>query len=153
MESSRRRKALNLFWHAGRIALAAIFLFAGVAKLRDPYAFATAIEHYRIIGASASLVLAFVLPWIEILCSLALLSQRLVRGGLLLSLMLFTLFVAVLSSALVRGLDISCGCFGSGNSTAVWVALVRAILLLLVTLATTRIWYCRRSLTETLQTG
>lgn len=45
----------------------------------------------------------------------ALLSRRLRAGGWLLSALLGAVFLAFTGSALARGLDISCGCFGTGH--------------------------------------
>jgi uncharacterized membrane protein YphA (DoxX/SURF4 family) len=51
------------------------------------------------------------LPWVEIICGVCMLSGFLVRGSaLILSLLLIT-FISALIYSLLRGLDISCGCF------------------------------------------
>ncbi len=57
------------------------------------------------------MLIATLLPWIELLCGFAALFGVLLQGSsLLLSTMLAVFTLAVLS-ALLKGLDISCGCF------------------------------------------
>jgi hypothetical protein len=57
------------------------------------------------------MVLATILPWMEMLCGLALTAGVLVQASALLSGALFVVFTAAVVSALMRDLDISCGCF------------------------------------------
>jgi hypothetical protein len=52
------------------------------------------------------------LPWLEILCGLALVVRRLYAGALSILLGLMLVFIAGTLAARARGIDISCGCFG-----------------------------------------
>jgi uncharacterized membrane protein YphA (DoxX/SURF4 family) len=102
-----------LTW-ALRLGLGGLFIAAGVLKLRDPLGFATAIANYQLFPQLAG-VLAATLPTTEVLVGAALVaSPRPWRGaaalGVALMMLLFTVAATV---ALVRGIDISCGCFGS----------------------------------------
>jgi uncharacterized membrane protein YphA (DoxX/SURF4 family) len=120
-------------WTA-RAALAAVLVYAGAVKALDPAAFARAIEHYRLLPHPLPAVVAVYLPWLEIACGAALFWPRLRRGALMLSLALCLLFCAVIASAMVRGLDISCGCFGSGGveGASIGLSLVRSMFLVLI---------------------
>jgi hypothetical protein len=60
--------------------------------------------------------IAFYLPWLEILCGLALVLQRLFQASLLVSGALMIAFIGVSISAKARGIDVSCGCFGAASS-------------------------------------
>ncbi len=96
--------------------LAAVFLTAGIAKLLSGGDFVLAVWNFELLSMKASKWVAMVLPWIEIALGVWLLvpwqrTLALVASGLLL---LF--FSAVLFSALWRGIDIACGCFGSEAS-------------------------------------
>ena len=110
------------------VLLALLFLYAGVSKALDPATFARDVENYRLLSALPSGALALYLPWLEILAGLALLLNRLRAGSLALLLALSAAFSVALASAWLRGLDISCGCFGSGPSPVV-PALIRALVL------------------------
>jgi len=94
-----------------RIVLGLVFVFASINKLADPGAFAEAIGSYRIIAGTAALLVATVLPWIELLTGFGLLFGLFVRGSALLAMIMLFGFTLAVLSALWRGLDISCGCF------------------------------------------
>lgn len=94
-----------------RIFLGAVFLVACIEKIADPSGFAVSIENYRILPPSLVLVVATGLPWIELLCGLALIFGIGYRGASLLTLTMLVIFTAAVISGLFRGLDISCGCF------------------------------------------
>jgi uncharacterized membrane protein YphA (DoxX/SURF4 family) len=94
-----------------RIVLGILFIFASIEKVVDPEAFATSIGGYRIVSAGPALLIATVLPWIELLCGFGFLFGVFVRGSALLALIMLSVFTVLVLSALWRGLDISCGCF------------------------------------------
>jgi uncharacterized membrane protein YphA (DoxX/SURF4 family) len=74
--------------------------------------------------------MALTLPWLEIICGVLIVLGVFVRGSaLLIGFMLF-IFIVAISFALVRGLDISCGCFSQtgGHGMAVDL-LIRDILM------------------------
>ena len=106
---------------AGFVA-GAIFIYAGVVKVTDPIRFATDISHYQIIPWPVGARLAFYLPWLEIICGLALIFRRLYDGALLITLALIVLFIGATIAARARGIDIACGCFGNASShlTLTW---------------------------------
>ncbi len=117
-----------------RIALAAVFLYAGVSKLLDPAAFAVSIENYRLLPCAPSGWAALYLPWLETGCALGLFLPGLRLGAAALLAALCTGFCGFITSALVRGLDISCGCFGGAAEARsdLRLSLLRAALLLAV---------------------
>lgn len=111
-----------------RWALAGIFLAAAVPKILDPAGFALDISHYAMVPDILINPMAIILPWIEAVGALALLSGFAVEGGLLLVNLLILVFMAGLAQAWVRGLDIDCGCFGhSGAKGHVGLAFLRDI--------------------------
>ena len=117
---------------AFRIALAGLFLYAGIAKLRDLQQFAVDVHNYRLTAWPLSILVAVYLPWLEIVSAIGLLFRRLYSGALATIGMLSLLFTVVLSLAWVRGLDISCGCLGKGGATSVTDALIRDLFILVV---------------------
>ncbi len=100
----------------------AVFVYAGVLKLLDPLHFASDISNYQILPWSVAVRLAFYLPWLEVLCGLALIFQRLFAGALFLTSGLMLIFIGATVSAKARGIDVACGCFGSasGNLSFSW---------------------------------
>lgn len=115
-----------------RWLLAALFLITGALKAIDPVGTAQSIGNYHLVPDTLVPFTALYAPWLEILCGLALLSSQLRRGGWLLALLLSAVFLVFTTSALIRGLDISCGCFGTGQrGNLPWVALLDTAMLAL----------------------
>lgn len=118
-----------------RAGIAVLFLYAGAMKLRNPAAFAEEIENYRLLSRQLSVAASYYVPWLEILAAIALLAKPLRLGGWALSTALSGAFTVFVVSAWMRGLDISCGCFGSSSSPVGLGAAARAAGILGVALA------------------
>jgi len=97
------------------VIVAGIFIYAGVIKVLDPVQFANDIDNYKILPWPVSVALAFYLPWLEILCGLGLIFRFLYRGALSILTALILVFTLATVTAKVRGLDITCGCFGHAS--------------------------------------
>jgi putative oxidoreductase len=124
---------LRLARLVARIALGALFVFSGAAKVYDPGEFATEVQKYNLLPWVPGVILALYLPWLEILCGLLLALKKFERGALLVIIGLLIIFTVALASAMFRGLDIDCGCFGKVfTSTGTMIPMVRNLLLLLV---------------------
>ena len=94
-----------------RVALGVVFIVASLDKVAHPDRFAVAIANYHLAPQAAINLMAIALPWVELLCGALLVLGLWYRAGLLLVLGLLGTFIAAISLALQRGLDISCGCF------------------------------------------
>ena len=105
----------NMLWRIIDFIIAAVFIYAGVLKMLDPGQFAHDINNYRILPWTLSVALAFYLPWLEILCGLGLIFRFLYRGALSILTALIVVFTLATIAAKVRGLDITCGCFGHAS--------------------------------------
>ena len=95
--------------------LAGIFIYAGALKVIDPVQFASDIDNYKILPWPVSVALAFYLPWLEIFCALGLVFRFLYRGALSILSASIVVFTLATIAAKVRGLDITCGCFGHAS--------------------------------------
>ena len=95
-----------------RFSLGGLFIYAGVVKALDPVQLARDIQSYRLLPYLPTVVLAFYLPYLEIVCGAALIAKIGYPGVLNVLLVLLSLWILALGSAWIRGLDISCGCFG-----------------------------------------
>ena len=113
-----------------KLAVCVIFVVAGVMKVRDPVAFAIAIRHYKMVPVVFILPMAFYLPWLEIVCGLGIFMKPLSRAALCLILFLDLVFMAALTTAWARGLNVKCGCFGELlDDTGLGVAITRNVLI------------------------
>ena len=117
--------------------IGAVFVYAGILKAIDPLHFASDINNYQLIPWSTGVRFAFYLPWLEILCGLALIFHRLFRGAVAITSALMFAFIGATISAKARGIDVACGCFGNASSslTLTWhLALDGGILAALIIL-------------------
>lgn len=94
-----------------QLALGAIFVAASLPKIADPPSFAHMIYNYRILPAALINFSSLVMPWVELLCGLALILGIWRRGALGIITLMLVVFVAAISFNLARGNAIDCGCF------------------------------------------
>jgi putative oxidoreductase len=99
---------------AAGIAMAGIFIYAGIDKIRDPLSFADSVAGFAILPAVLINLLALGLPPFEVACGLMLLGPWTRRVGALAVAVTSLIFFTALASALLRGLTLDCGCFGTG---------------------------------------
>ncbi|WP_373048459.1 MauE/DoxX family redox-associated membrane protein [Vulgatibacter sp.] len=112
-----------------RIALGAVFLYAGVIKAFDPQGFAEDIANYQLLPGTLVPLAAAALPFVEIAAAVALIVGRWSRGASLLVGGMMAVFTVALLQAFARGIDLNCGCFGDA-APADWTTLVRDVVLL-----------------------
>lgn len=98
-----------------RLILAAVLIYAGVAKVFEPDGARNAILAYRIFDADIASVLGWALPIGEIIIGLLLLVGLFVRWAGLATALLMTGFMIGIVSVWMRGYNIDCGCFGGGG--------------------------------------
>ena len=115
-----------------RIILGAIFVYASLDKIANPQAFADIINNYRVLPVQLVNPLAIFLPWLEFITGLFMISGKWVKGSLLIYSTLLVIFIIALSQALIRGLDISCGCFSVQPTTTsnVWLRIIEDLIML-----------------------
>ena len=118
-----------------RISLGVIFIYASLLKIADPVTFAGSVAAYQILPYFANYVAAATLPFVEFVCGVLLVCGYRVKGAALIITGLNLVFMAALTSAIIRGLDIDCGCFKQGGEkTSPWVALGRDVIFLAMSL-------------------
>lgn len=119
----------------------AVFIYAGILKVRDPLRFASDINNYQMIPWSVGVRFAFYLPWLELLCGLALVFHRFFSGALAITIALMCAFIGATAWARMHGIDVSCGCFGDAgtNLSLMWHLVLDCGLLL----ALIFLWFTR----------
>jgi putative oxidoreductase len=131
----------NFLWRTLDLVIAVIFIYAGALKVLDPVQFAHDIDHYKILPWTIGVGLAFYLPWLEIFCGPALIFRLFYRGALSILTALVVVFLVATIAAKVRGLDITCGCFGHVSQNWSFPAHLALDLGILTALAA--LCYCR----------
>jgi len=127
-----------------RIVLGGIFLYAGVLKATDAMGFLGDLRGFHLLPERALPMAAAFVPYLEILVGIALIFGIFYSGALLLSGGLLVAFIGFIASAIWRGLDIHCGCFGHRNAGhSLYMGLVRDAGILSVWLAL--VWFYIRS--------
>lgn len=119
---------MNALVLACRLLIGAVFIWAGLAKIGDLSTFAADVHNFRMLPVALEHLVAITLPWIELVCGLALISGVRARAGAVVAFAMMLLFTVGVAQALGRGLDIECGCFGTSDATRVgWVKLAQNV--------------------------
>ena len=132
----------RFLWRFLDVVVAGIFILAGLTKilnldqliadlqhlrfasaftdlrnlsLASPAEFASDIDNFKLLPWLVSVALAFYVPWLEIFCALGLVFRFLYRGALSILTLSVVVFTLAIIAAKVRGLDITCGCFGHAS--------------------------------------
>lgn len=122
-----------------RWLMAVLLVWASLSKLANLNEFYGNVMAYDLPLPDALVKLtAMVLPWMELLCGILLITGAARRAALFWAMILFAVFVLATGQAWARGLNISCSCFDLsflGDSArkfleSVGFAFVRAALLL-----------------------
>ena len=128
-----------------RIALGLIFLAAGGLKIAHASDLAATITAFGF-GLPPVLVAiaAIALPPFEVLLGVYLIGGWLLPATSVVASALLALFIGVVASVVARGLNVSCGCFGSADTApATWWTVVRDAVFLIP--AIYLVWWCRAS--------
>ena len=116
LKRTRRRRMLGVSVWLCRGLLAIILIQAGVSKMLDPAGFALSIHRYQLLPVWTESPAAILVPWLEVVLGVALLTPRRWRlAAAVLTLGLLLSFTAMLAWAWFHNLNISCGCSGSSG--------------------------------------
>jgi putative oxidoreductase len=96
-----------------RLLVGGLFVFAGVLKMADPAKFAIDVSNYRLLPHELINLVAILLPGIEVVAGLFVLTGLRLKAAALVVTGLTVIFFIAIVSALARGLNIECGCFGT----------------------------------------
>jgi uncharacterized membrane protein YphA (DoxX/SURF4 family) len=126
-----KSKTRQYILFALRIGLGTVFLYSGIIKIGDTAAFAGSVASYKILPYFMNFLVAATIPWVEALCGLLLIVGYRVKATAGIVAAMNVLFIVLLASTIIRGLDIDCGCFRQGGEkTSAWTAILRDILFL-----------------------
>jgi putative oxidoreductase len=101
-----------------RLVVGGVFIWAGVLKVVDPLGFAQSIMNYQAFPRTLAFLAALVLPWMEVIAGGLIIVGLFKRSSALLVSLMLIGFIALVALALARGIDTSCGCFGSFSRRA-----------------------------------
>ena len=108
MKSILKNKKIILLF---RFILAFVFIYASIDKIINPIEFSNNIDNYHITPIFLNNIFALIIPWIELIVGCCLLFNILFEGAVNLTISLLVWFIFILTQALLRGIDLNCGCF------------------------------------------
>jgi hypothetical protein len=111
-----------------------MFGYAGSIKIQSVADFSHVVARFDILPLGMINPVAITLPIFELILAIGIFIPFVQRPSLLGVLCCCALFAIILASAIVRGIAVSCGCFGMNETPsihAVWWALGRDALLFL----------------------
>lgn len=95
-----------------RLVLAGLFLLAAWGKISEPQDFATVIRNFKMLPRPLTNLPAIVMPWLEALAALGLLTGIWRRAGLWWITLMLGFFTLSFFWVLSQGITVDCGCFG-----------------------------------------
>ena len=123
-----------------RLCIGGVFVYAGAMKLCDVSSFSKLISRYELLPDPFVGIAAFGLPVVEAAAGLMLVFTGRVRVAASAISAMLVAFIVALAQAAVRGLDVSCGCFGGVASSGLGWAIARDVAMLVPSLCLA----CRR---------
>ena len=94
-----------------QIALGVFFVAAALPKIVDPPSFAHMVYNYRIVPGQFVNLMALTMPWIELLCGLALILGVWKEAARTIVGLMLAVFILAIGINLARGNAIDCGFF------------------------------------------
>ncbi len=114
-----------------RLFLGGMFVYAAWDKVIEPSSFAMAVRGYKLIPFSLSNLFALCVSWTELVAGIMLILGIFPRKAAAAIAILLVMFIVAITTTLVRGMVVDCGCFGKeGGSSTSWLLIVRNVGLL-----------------------
>ena len=94
-----------------RLIVGVVFIYASIYKIAEPELFAKSISYYKAMPTELVNIMAIIMPWLELFTGVMLVLGVFSRSNSFLIAVMLTIFIIAIAQALMRGIDISCGCF------------------------------------------
>jgi len=117
-----------------RIFFGGMFILASLDKIAHPHDFAAIVFDYRLLPDAVVTTVALVLPWLELVAGLYLISGVFVKPAASILVALMMIFILALTISAVRGFDLDCGCFttnADGAETSLLTLVFRDLVMLI----------------------
>jgi uncharacterized membrane protein YphA (DoxX/SURF4 family) len=109
-----------------RVVLGGIFVVAGASKVGHAAEFAQQIAAFRLLPQPVIAPMALGLPFLEIMLGGYLVIGLFTRAAAWVAALLLLMFDGAIASAVVRGMTLNCGCFGTHDTTVTtWAEVAR----------------------------
>lgn len=129
VDEPMKGRTMDLSLAFARLALGGLFIWAALTKLPNIEEFAEEMANYRMLPAALVPLFSAGLIGVELLAGTLMVLGVSVRATALILGSLLSAFIVALSQALLRGIDLRCGCFG-GADLVTWDTVGRDVVLL-----------------------
>lgn len=102
-----------------RAFIALLFIITGAGKIADPQQFSMAILKYRIFDLFFANIIAIYIPWFELVVGVLLLFGSYIKENIIFIDLMLIFFNVLIITAIIRGLNIDCGCYGAAGAMQV----------------------------------
>ena len=113
-----------------RVILGIIFIYASYDKILDPSGFSRNIHNFHVTPIAVENLAALIIPWLELIIGIFLIFGLFLEGTTSIIIALLVFFIIILSQAVIRGIDIHCGCFkieADAGTTDLHIELIKHI--------------------------
>ena len=116
-----------------RIYIGVVFIYAAMSKIPYPGEFAEDLAAYRLLPYWTVNFISIGLPWLELVSGLFLIMGLFSRAAAAILGLLLMVFIPSIFINLIRGSEISCGCFGTAGELISWWDIPRDLTWILIT--------------------
>lgn len=114
-----------------QVVLGLLFAWAALAKIGDVQSLAREVHNFRLAPIWSENLVAMTIPWIELVAGAALVLGVRPRAGAWVAGALLLVFTIGVGTAMARGLNFTCGCFGTASGTRIgWAKLGENLVML-----------------------
>ena len=136
-----------LEWIA-RLGLGALFIYAGYAKLQNPFLFEMAVDGYQLLPPTGVILVARGLPWLEVALGLALWTGWKLPYSATFTTLLLGAFLVMMGITYARGIEAACGCFGTSEPISPRTLARDSLIFAVAAALAGRAWWQRRRKSE-----
>ncbi|MCP5064676.1 MAG: DoxX family membrane protein [Ignavibacteriae bacterium] len=115
-----------------RLYVALVFILSGLDKINDLSTFSDAIENYKLLPLTLVNIVSIIIPWIEVVAGTMLLLGIFIKENSIIIFSMLSIFTLAIFIALLKGLNIDCGCQGTslGQQIGIWKLIENIALLI-----------------------
>jgi uncharacterized membrane protein YphA (DoxX/SURF4 family) len=121
----------KLFIFLLRIFLGALFVYSSLHKVQNPDGFAIAIRGYKMLPFALTNLFAIFIAWSELIAGIMLIVGVMTRKAAGAVLVMLVMFTVAITTTVVRGIAVDCGCFSNeGNHATDYTLIIRNLFLI-----------------------
>lgn len=151
MRKKASKRLREAFLFVASMLFSFVFMYSANVHMSNPYSFLSHIYSYDVVSESLGVIVAAVLPSMQLVIGVAILFFPTLRSHCFLgATALLLIFTGFQLQAHFRGLNISCGCFSNSDDDPItWVTIGRTAILSAIGIASCFVIWRGRESSET----